>query len=276
MRSIVSALLLISAGSALGHSGFSADDAVRYAQLRDTAAKSQLSSPEGKSSLEAAVQIYGQDGDLWWRLAQARLFAKEYDSAIQAYQKALELGAFGNKFKAGAQYDIACAYSLKGDKDRAFEWLRKSMDSGWRDLQHLRTDSDLGNLHEDKRWEELAATKDIAGMSRDEAWRYDLWLLNREVSRIHLNPYTRFSKSEQEAWVKNLHDAIPKMDDDEIKVAFMKYTRRMGDGHTGIRPAQAQAFPSLPLQLYWFEEGIHVVSADPKMKDLLGAKVLRV
>jgi tetratricopeptide (TPR) repeat protein len=276
MRALVSALLLLPTVSAWPSSGVSPDDAVLYSKLSGAGFRAPFNTPEAKKNLEQAVKIYGQDGDLWWRLGQARLAAKEYDPSIEAYQKALELGAFGNKFKAGAQYDIACAYALKGEKDRAFDWLNRSLASGFRDLQHVRTDTDLDSLHTDKRWEEIAATKDVSKMSRDAAWRYDLWLLHREVSRIHFNPNSRFTKAEQDAWVKKLHDSIPKMDDDEIKVAFMKYTRRLNDGHTGIRPAQAQAFKALPLQLYWFQEGIHVVAADPKLKELVGLKVIKV
>lgn len=275
MRSFLFALMVACGGIATA-SDPSVADAVRYAKLRDTV-RIQNANPGGiKSELEAAVKIYAQDGDIWWRLGQARLAAKEYDPAIEAYQKSLELGAFGNKFRAGAQYDLACAYALKGEKEKAFDWLRKSMASGFRDLQHVRRDADLDSLHADSRWEELAATKDVSKMSRDEGWRYDLWLMHREVSRIHFNPNALFTKAEQDGWVKRLHDDIPKMDDDEVKVAFMKYTRRIGDGHTGVRPSHAQGFASLPIQMYWFEEGIYVVAADPKFKDLVGSRVVQV
>jgi tetratricopeptide (TPR) repeat protein len=275
MRSLLLALTVAFSGLAFA-SDPAAEDAVRYAKLRDEYLRLASTNPDAKAPLEAAVKIYKLDGDLWWRVAQARLSAKEYDPAIEAYQKALELGAFGNKFRAGAQYDLACAYALKGDKEKAFEWLHKSMASGFRDLQHLRTDGDLVSLHGDRRWEELAAAKDVSKMSRDEGWRYDLWLMHREVSRIHFSPNSLYTKAEQDAWVKKLHNDIPKLDDDQVKTAFMRYMRRLNDGHTGIRPSPAQPFASLPLQLYWFEEGIHVVAADPKYKDLVGAKIEKV
>lgn len=276
MRLLISALFVSFGALGLCGSDSSSQNALRYSRLSSAVVGTPLDSKEAKDSLEAAVKIYDQDGDIWWRLGQMRLRAKEYDPAIAAYQRAIELGAFGNKFRASAEYDIACAFSLKGDKERAFEWLKKSMASGFRDLNHLRADTDLESLRVDRRWEELAATKDVSKMSRDEAWRYDLWLMHREVSRIHYNPYSRFAKTEQEAWVKKLHDAIPKMDDDEIRVAFMKYMRRLGDGHTAIRPAQTQPFKSAPLQLYWFPEGVHVVAADPKYKEIVGHRVVRV
>ena len=255
--------------------GSSIENSTRYAKLRS---EINLSTDllKSKPALEEAIKLYKLDGDIWWQLAQARLRAKEYDPAIEAYQEALKLGAFGNKFRAAAMYDMACAYSLKGDKERGFEWLRKSLDAGFRDLQHVRTDADLDALHSDRRWEEVAATKDVSKMSRDEAWRYDLWLLNREVARIHFNAYSKFTKAETEAWVKKLDHDIPKMSDNEIKVAFMKYMRRLGDGHSSIRMSHAAPPSTLPIQLYWFDEGMYVISADPSQKDLLGAKVVKV
>src|SRR5688572_7665267 len=127
MRALVSALLLLPTVSAWPSSGVSPEDAVLYSKLSGAGFRAPFNTPEAKTNLEQAVKIYRQDGDLWWRLGQARLAAKEYDPSIEAYQKALELGAFGNKFKAGAQYDIACAYALKGEKDKAFDWLNRSL-----------------------------------------------------------------------------------------------------------------------------------------------------
>lgn len=271
MRYSLALLMLCAPAFTLADSG----DAVRYAHLKDeiTAAADLM---KAKPAMEEAVKIYTQDGDLWWRLGRARLQAKEYDSGIEAYQNALKLGAFGNKFKASVEYDLACAYSLKGDREKGFELLGKSLDAGFRDLQHLREDTDLTLLHGGKRWMELAATKDVSKMSRDEGWRYDLWLLNREVSRIHYNAYSRYSKAEQEGWVRNLNAAIPKMTDHQIQVAFMKYMRRVNDGHSHIRPNHTAMNPSLPIQLAWFQEGMMITAADPSLKELLGSRIVKL
>jgi tetratricopeptide (TPR) repeat protein len=270
MRSLPLLLALFTA-TAFADSG----DAVRYAHLKDQI-NAATDIAKAKPAMEEAVKIYTQDGDLWWQLGRARLQAKEYDGGIAAYQNALKLGAQGNKFKASVYYDLACAYSLKGDTEKGFAFLSQSLNSGFRDLQHLREDSDLKALHEDKRWEELAAAKDVAKMSRDEGWRYDLWLLNREVGRIHINPYTSHSKAEQDAWVRRLNADIPKMTDHQIQVAFMAYMRRVNDGHSHIRPNHATPNAILPIQLASFEEGMMVTAADPSLKDLVGAKLVKL
>lgn len=226
-------------------------------------------------NLEKAVKLFDQDGDVMYRYAQALLNQGRHEDAIKAYQKADSLGAFTPKFKANVQYDIACAYAKLGQADPAFTALSKALDLGFRDLQHLRTDSDLDALHKDSRWEKLAATADVSKMSRDEGWRYDLWLLNREVTRIHFSPYRLRSKAEMDGFVQKLNEDIPKLNDNQIMAAFVKYMVMIGDGHTGIRPGPDR-LKTIPIQFYQFEEGVYVSAAAPEHAAMAGAQVLEI
>jgi tetratricopeptide (TPR) repeat protein len=74
-----------------------------------------------------------------------------YDEAIAAFQKAIEAGYR----EAAATYNIACGYALKGDKDRAFEWLHRALDAGFEVGSYLDRDDDLDGLKKDPRWREL-------------------------------------------------------------------------------------------------------------------------
>ena len=54
-----------------------------------------------------------------------------------------------------------------------------------------------------------------------------------------------------------------------------KLLRPLGDGHAGIDlPERHELRAALPLQFYLFEEGLHVIAADPARRHLLGARVL--
>ena len=121
----------------------------------------------------------------WDQLGHARLRTSDYKSAIAAFHKSFELGA-GYPFNA--TYNIACGYALMGDKEQALEWLGKSLDMGFRNLQNVRTDADLKSLHGDPRFIKLAALDDVSKMSRDEGWRYDLWLLSARAQTHPLRP----------------------------------------------------------------------------------------
>ncbi|HRK23199.1 MAG TPA: hypothetical protein PLX06_15375, partial [Fimbriimonadaceae bacterium] len=260
-----------------GH--FDVEASVRYAKLFSQA-RSLVEMNRGNEALalmKEAKGIYAQDGDLLYRLGQAQLAAKDYPGAIESYTKAMELGAFAAKFRASCLYDLACAYALQGDTSKGFDFLEQAVKAGFRDLQHLRTDADLESLHSDDRWETLAATKEVSKMTRDEGWRYDLWLLDREMRRIHFNPYRFYSATELDAYVKDIHARIPQMTDAQVSAAFLRYSVMLGDGHTSCRPAaDSPMAQTVPVQLFWYEEGIFVTAAAPEHAELVGAQVLKV
>jgi len=76
---------------------------------------------------------------------------ERYDEAIEAFQKAI---AAGHREDA-ASYNIACGYALKGNRDKAFEWLKKASEAGFDVASYLERDDDLDNLKSDPRWREL-------------------------------------------------------------------------------------------------------------------------
>jgi tetratricopeptide (TPR) repeat protein len=222
------------------------------------------------------VEANPTEGRFWDQLAKTYYNAKEYGKSINAYEKVLDL-RFG--YPWAAAYDIACDYALMGDKEQAFKWLEKSLDMGFRDLHHVQTDTDLDALHSEARFTKLAALEDVTKMSRDEGWRYDLWLLSRELQRIHYDPYKYYSKEQFNAYVKKLNEEIPRLTDNQISVGFMKLMRMMGDGHTQIRFGGAghnMAQGGFPAEFYYFKEGLFITAAAPLYADLVGAQVLRI
>ena len=234
-----------------------------------------------------AAKEYAQAADLWERalainphttawaeLGQARYAAGEYARAIAAYEKALEVGA---GYRWNSAYNIACCYALQGNKKAALNWLDKALTMGFRDLEQVQKDEDLKSLHAEKRFQELALVADVSAMSRDEGWRFDLKVLARELQRLHYAPFAHTPRQRFEAFVKELHNAIPQLSEDEIAVGFMRLARMMGDAHTNIGPrALREGQHRLPVQFYLFEEGLFIIAADAAYADLAGAQVLRV
>src|SRR5207244_2549875 len=104
-------------------------------------------------------------------------------------------------------------------------------------LQHVRDDEDLRSLRDDERFKKMAAVVDVARLSRDEGWRFDLDLLAREITRGHFAPFAKASKEQFDAEVRKLREEIPRLSDNQIAVGFQKLLRRVGDGHTGLAGA---------------------------------------
>ncbi len=92
-----------------------------------------------------------RDGDDWFSRGMSLHRRKRYDEAIEAFQKAIAAGYRED----AASYNIACGYALKGDKDKAFEWLRRAGEAGFDLASYLGHDDDLDGLRSDPRWKAL-------------------------------------------------------------------------------------------------------------------------
>jgi hypothetical protein len=88
--------------------------------------------------------------------AIALLRDKSYEEAVAQYQKILQI----DPDDMIALYNIACAYSLMGDKEKAVQYLVKSIDAGYVDFEHMERDSDLDNIRHETRYKEIVAAKD--------------------------------------------------------------------------------------------------------------------
>jgi hypothetical protein len=57
------------------------------------------------------------------------------------------------------KYNAACSWALAGNIEKAFFYLNKAIIvDKWSNLSHILSDSDLNNLHSDKRWQSLIDT----------------------------------------------------------------------------------------------------------------------
>jgi len=108
-----------------------------------------------------------------------------------------------------------------------------------------------------------------------EQWREDLRFVAKELRTRHANLYHEVSKAELDAAIASLDARIPQMKRNQIIVEMMRIVAMVGDGHTRIDPRKdaAFAFPSLPLKLYLFEDGLFVRAAAPGHDGLVAARV---
>jgi len=106
------------------------------------------------------------DGNQNWTLLQgmglAQLLVGEREQSITTWKAAIEGAAKTEDPKSSegnARYNLACAYSLLGRLDEAFEELKKSFDLAGAQLrQHSLQDPDLENMRKDPRWAELSGS----------------------------------------------------------------------------------------------------------------------
>lgn len=130
---------------------------------------------EAGSAYEAIVKIEPNNAEAWYQLGMVRYSLKEYATAADALQKNIAIGNSGF-----AMYNLACVYSMMGDKDKAVEWLTKSIDNPKMVLAAINfSDADLANLKNDGRFKQLADKVDRKMrpcMYDAEARKFDFWI----------------------------------------------------------------------------------------------------
>jgi tetratricopeptide (TPR) repeat protein len=81
--------------------------------------------------------------------------SEDYERAVSDYRKAIELGYR----PATSMYNLACAYSQKGEGDNAIAWLGKAIDAGFDDREMINSDSDFDPIRSDPRFIRLVSDK---------------------------------------------------------------------------------------------------------------------
>jgi beta-lactamase regulating signal transducer with metallopeptidase domain/Flp pilus assembly protein TadD len=112
--------------------------------VKDAAGGFVRASNEGRSTDR-------RDGSDWFSRGMSLHHRERYDQAIEAFQKAIEAGYRED----AASYNIACGYALKGERDKAFEWLHRAEEAGFDLASYLGHDDDLDGLRGDPRWKAL-------------------------------------------------------------------------------------------------------------------------
>ena len=119
------------------------------------AARLQALDPAGAVRiLEAVVSREPANTRAWRLLGVAHHNAREYDEAIAAYRKALELAPETPQ----VFYNLGAAFARKQDTDAAFEWLGKAKATHKLDLTPITSDTDLAALKNDPRFAALLPT----------------------------------------------------------------------------------------------------------------------
>lgn len=105
-------------------------------------------------------------------------------------------------------------------------------------------------------------------------WLDDLDRLVEILTAEHAAPFYRTSREHFESEVARVRAALPELDGVEVALEFRKLGALIGDGHTAV--ALPSNRPRLPVEFYWFEDGLRVVGVSASHQDLLGARLIAV
>jgi len=120
--------------------------------LADGAARIGAGDPAGAVKiLEAVAQREPKNPQAWRYLGFAYIKTKDYDRALASYRKLLEIAT---DMPQGL-YNTGIVYALKGDTDRAFEWLQQACEERATALVNLKVEPAFDGLRGDRRFADL-------------------------------------------------------------------------------------------------------------------------
>ncbi len=242
-----------------------------------------------KPLLEKLVSDFKDDGDTWFVLGLTYMQAKQWPKAVEALENALALGTRLHGMPGGGanpndmMIKIAEVYGQIGDQSQAIHWINKSLKARWDDRPKLAGTSlfEQGKNPNFKAFESSKVFELLAGsylpkdLTRNAGWRHDLQYLVAEIKRLHVNPFHAISAESFEQKVSDINQRIPELSDKQIVFALMQLLGTMGNGHNFIIPAFGDkgSFNQLPMQFYWFADGLFVVNAIEGYRQWIGHKV---
>jgi carboxyl-terminal processing protease len=109
---------------------------------------------------------FAQDGETLSEKASQAYKAKNYKQSAELYVAALE----NEDNKSSLAYNAACSFALAGEKEKAFKYLDAAIDFGYTNASHLKEDTDLQSLHQDKRWQNIVFKVEEKSETVREFW----------------------------------------------------------------------------------------------------------
>lgn len=109
--------------------------------------------------------------------------------------------------------------------------------------------------------------------NRNKRWVEDINFLSSELPQKHKNLFFQKSKDDFFNEIANLKRDIDGLSDYEIKLQIAKIVASIKDAHTYV-PLNVNLL--LPLELYWFSDGIYVIVTLPQYKELLHCRITKL
>ncbi|HEX8209850.1 MAG TPA: hypothetical protein VF584_06650 [Longimicrobium sp.] len=260
-------------------------DGVAYydARTRAQALHAAKNWQEAEPLLETLVRDYARDPFTWRLLAQVKSNLGKHLEAAAAYERTGALTGWDSEFNNG--YQAAASYYAAGDRTKAFAKLREMLferHAIWREelfnREGLFNPVIAAKLREDPEFLELIGRRDASGWSRDEGWVRDIEHLYTEVKRVNPDYRQRPFPAEFERRYAELKRSVPRLSDEEIFIGMGRMLAILHQGHTTLFAGDDARTPTrlLPVRLYAFPEGIHIVDADDGFKHHIGSRVVSI
>jgi hypothetical protein len=115
------------------------------------------------------------------------------------------------------------------------------------------------------------------GQKENIDWKKDILFLKKELPSKHVDLFRNISEKDFNRMLDDILRSSESMTDLEIRIALQQLIAKVGDTHTNIELG-GQVFRDgmLPLQLYWFADGIYILHTLPVHKAILGNRITSI
>lgn len=108
-------------------------------------------------------------------------------------------------------------------------------------------------------------------------WREDLHHFAEQAPKVHKNLFHSMTPEEFDTAVKSLDQRIPALSRNQTIVELTRIVAMIGDGHTYVDLQEPPtSFRHYPVRLYWFPDGVYVLSADKRYASVVGGRVVKL
>ncbi len=234
---------------------------------------------EAARQFEHIVEQVPNDGQSLYQLAICYHQLGKYSEAPRFYR----LASSDPDYRPFCFYNMACAYSLSNNINDGLQALRDAVDNEFPNIELLLTDSDLGPLRDDDRFEAIlqrAFGDGYTGFDQSipsaKQMRAGIRHLVKTIHERHPNPYRHFSPDEWEQRADLAIARTGKLSGDGYYAELRELAGMVGDVHTSVYPRRGSSILkySYGLRFWRFDDGLFVRAASPELAHLVGAEVL--
>jgi hypothetical protein len=216
----------------------------------------------------------GENQAYWLGLGESEAGAGRPAEAIAALRQALALGGGSRPDRS---YQIARLYAALGERDSVVAWLDRALAARYERRPSIANDSSFQRFSSDSGFRRVTGAADSSG-SRDEGWRRDLAFLVSEAKRLAVGPDPVALTPAFDSAAALLSDRIPSLEDDQVFVELQRLVASLGQGHSLLYPVPTKLVQlrMLPVDLYFFSDGLYVIAGSGEAASLVGSRVERI
>lgn len=223
------------------------------------------------------VDAWAGDGDSRLRLAAGLLALGRREEAVTELEACLAAGFVDER---QGTYQRAWIAAELGRTEEAMDWLDRALAARLEERPDLQTAEAFQALRANPRFRAQAGFLPEGIDDRVAGWTLDLDHFVSEAQRLHASPKRSVHGAPFLDAVALLRGRIAALDDAAMALELQKIVvTHLGDGHSVVYPMSTPHVDfggTLPVQFYFFPEGVYLVGAPPDRPDLVGRRVVAI